>query len=416
MSERIIKNYRHNQSGNKGDWVSAKIYSDNRNGCACGGKFDASGEMDNVPFPKCSSCGKSPTLFRIRAKVITEDLRVKYLDIRHKKGGKRLTRVHECIDVFERVSEELKNGVFNYRDYDSEEGRKEFIFENYAAKYLEYHKKRAQRGELSPSGIANKKTSINNLLKYFQGRDIGTIRRSDVEEFKNSWTDKFRARDLALSELKALFNHGVKVLELPLRPPKFDLVPASRKRKEIIDLETASMVIQKIEDPLYQFMLKLLTVYPVRPGELRALQWQDVDYFGAMVTFRRHFSRDVLLDGRKSMSSGDKAEVSLPLTDEFKEWLLCQPRPLHREAFIFPGKTCAFVTGKCLSRAWRKATKKLKLPDYELYEMRHARLSEIAEQTKGDMVKMIRISGHSNPKTLMDRYVRDTSDLKELFQ
>lgn len=395
--------------------MSAKIYSDMRNGCACGGKFTAVGEMDGIEFPKCEKCGRTPTLYRIRAKILTEDLQVKYIDIRHKKGGKRLTKTHECMDVFERVNEEMEKGTFNYRDYDSEDGRAEFLFENVVAKYLSHHKKRLERNELSPSGYANKRTSCNALIESFKGRDICTIKADAIEEFKDSYVDRFRARDLALAELKSIMIRA-ESKGLISKVPKFELIKSSNKRKDIISLDIAIKVIAAVEDPQYQFMIKLLLSYPVRPGELRALQWRDVDYFGNTVTFQRHFSKDIVIEGRKSIKDGEKSEIQFPLSTELREFLITLPRPLKKDAYIFPGKEREFVTGKCLSNAWRKSTKKLKLPDYDMYELRHARLTEIMDQTNGNIAVGLRVSGHTNPKTFMSHYVRDKSDLKEFFQ
>lgn len=370
--------------------------------------------MDGIEYPVCSGCGKSPALFRIRAKILTEDLQVKYIDIRHQKGGKRLTKTYDCMAVLDRVNEEMEKGTFNYRDYDSEDGRAEFLFENVVAKYLAHHKKRLERNELSPSGYANKRTSCNALLESFTGRDICTIKADAIEEFKDSYVDKFRARDLALAELKSILIRAEEKGMIS-KVPKFGLIKSSNKRKEIISLDTAIKVIAAVEDPQYQFMMKLLLSYPVRPGELRALQWRDVDYFGNTVTFQRHFSKDIVIEGRKSIKDGEKSEIQFPLSTEFREFLATLPRPLKKDAYIFPGKEREFVTGKCLSNAWRKATKKLKLPDYDMYELRHARLTQISEQSNGNIPLLLKASGHTNVQTLMGHYVRDKSDLSEFF-
>ncbi len=417
MSSRIVKQYRLSNSGNRGRWLSAKIYSDMRNGCPCGGKFTAVGKMSGVEFPKCEKCDGEPTLFRIRAKILTEDNNVKYIDVRHDRGGNRLTLTYECLSVLRRVNEEMEKGTFNYRDYDSEDGRAGFIFGNYVQKYLKFHENRLKSGELSPSGFANKRTSINHLVKYFSDKDISLIKRADLENYKNSFTDRPRARDLSISELKAILNHAKDIDEMISKVPKFELVPSSKKRKEIIPIDTAWMIIDAVEDKQYQFMMELLITYPVRPGELRALQWRDVDYFGGTVTFQRHFSRDILIEGRKSVRDGEKSEVSFPLTNSFRQYLLGLPTPINKkDAFVFPGKECDFVTGKCLSNAWRKVTKKMKLPDHDMYELRHARLSQMSEQSNGNIPMLLKASGHTNVQTLTERYVRDTSDLKEFFQ
>lgn len=415
LSKRVIEQLRYTQTFNKGFWLGAKIYSDQRGNCKCGGSFTARELFKKLEYPVCNKCGEEPRLFRIRAKVVTLGMEEKYVDIRHL-GHERLVDIVDVFRALKQVEAELESGTFDLRKYDSKQSRESYLFSNYVEDYLEFHQNRLKVGELSPSGFANKKTAINKLLPLFKDKDISTFKRADIERFKNQNSDFPRARDLALAELKSILKHAADIDELPVRVPKFDLIPSSKKRKEIISLDDALKVIDEIEDPQYRFMLRLLTIYPVRPGELRALQWRDIDYFGNEVTFQRHFSRDVLIDGRKSIKDGDKAEVKFPLTEMFKAYLHTIARPLKKDAFIFTGKEQAHVSDKCLSRAWRKATRKLKMPDYDLYEMRHARLSQMAEQSNGDTIKLLQASGHTNLKTVSERYIRTSADLSEFFQ
>jgi integrase len=413
MSRKLIEQLRYTKTFNQGFWLSAKIYSDQRGNCPCGGKFSARQVFKNIEYPVCGKCGEYPKLFRIRAKVVDTAMQEKYVDIRHHNAE----RLKDIVDVFtclKQVKAELDNGTFDLRKYDSQESREYFLFENYSAAYIEYHENRLKRGEISPAGLSSKQKYVRVLLKHFTGKDIFTIHIGEVERFKNSFTDRFRTRDLALGELKSILHHAHKFDKLPT-VPKFDLIPASKKRKEVVSLEDALKIINAVEDERYKIMLKLLTVYPVRPCELRALQWRDIDYFGNTVKFERHFSEDVLLDGRKSLAAGE-LDLEFPLTEWFREFLLCLPRPLKKDQFILPGKVQEFVSENCLQRAWRKARNKLRMPPYQLYEMRHARLSQIAEQSNGNIQKVMKASGHTNPKTLMERYVRDTSDLREFFQ
>jgi integrase len=409
------QNLRFINTTNKGFWIMAKIYSDVKGNCSCGGSFSGKATLKGIEYPVCSSCKDTPTLFRIRAKVVDLNFQEKYIDIRHAQNGERLVDIFECFTTLRQIESELEAGKFDIRKYDSAQCKESYLFENYAQDYLKHHENRLARGEISPAGFKNKKKYVKVLAAFFSGKDIASIRNPQIEAFKDSFTDKFRTRDLALGELKAILNYAHK-MEVIGTVPKFDLVPASKKRKEIISLDVANKVIEKIEDEQYKFMIWLLSIYPVRPCELRALKWSDVDYFGNEVSFRSHFSSEKLLDGRKSVSSGDKSEVNFPLHQRLRDYLVSIPRPLKKDEFIFKGKEQAFVSEKCLSNAWRKATRFLKLPDHQLYELRHARLSQIAEQSKGDIVTMLKVSGHTNPKTLMERYVRSNQDLSEFFQ
>jgi integrase len=424
MSKKAINNLRLKVSLNKGDWLSEKIYSDSRGGCPCGGRHDARREFEGLDYPACDKCGKAPALLRIRAKIVDLNYQEKYIDIRHAQDGRRLKSIHDAFYVLRQVKHEIENNIFDVRKYDSTQSRESFLFKNFSAEYLAFHEKRLQRKEISPAGFFNKQRYVKELGRFFAEMDIGAIKNPAIEAFKNSYTDRFRTRDLALGELKSVLNHA-HLMGMIQSMPGFNIVGASKKRKEIMPIAVAREIIEYIGDPQYQIMARLLSIYPVRPSELRALQWGDVDFLKGKVSFRRHFSKEVLIDGRKSVDRGDKAHLEYPLIKVFSQYLDSIPRPLRQGEFIFKGHSRPYVSEHCLGRAWRRAIDALNherkrkripsLPYYHLYELRHARLTEIAEQSNGDIVKMLKVSGHTNPKTLLERYVRSTSDLTEFF-
>lgn len=424
MTKIKIQNLRFINTTNKGFWLMARIYSDTKGACPCGGTFTGKATLKKVEYPVCENCGETPSLFRIRAKIVDLNFEDKYIDIRHSQTGERLKDIFDCFSTLKQIESEIEAGIFDIRRYDSQQNKESYLFENFSDEYLSFHENRLKRGEITPSGYDNKKKYVKVLRSFFSGKDIASIRVPSIEQFKNSFTDRFRTRDLALGELKALLNFAHR-MEVIGGVPKFDLVPSSRKRSEIISMDNAKRIISEVSDHQYKVMIALLAIYPIRPSELRAIQWRDIGYFEKTVKFCRHFSKDILIDGRKSVSGGEKSELTYPLVKEFEEYLMSIPRPLNSKEFIFTGSRNDFVSEKCLSNAWKKAlakvNKELKekkmipLPAYQLYELRHARLSQIAEQSNGDIVKMLKVSGHTNPKTLMERYVRSSSDLTEFF-
>ena len=91
------------------------------------------------------------------------------------------------------------------------------------------------------------------------------------------------------------------------------------------------------------------------------------------------------------------------------------PKPINKEEFVFNHGIKGFVLEDRLSDAWRSAAKKAKVKDHNMYEIRHARLTELAQLSNGNITKMMKVSGHTNPKTLTERYIRDESNLDEFF-
>lgn len=91
-------------------------------------------------------------------------------------------------------------------------------------------------------------------------------------------------------------------------------------------------------------------------------------------------------------------------------------RSLDQETdWLFKGIHGTHVQDEALADAWRMA-RKIVGHSHQLYEIRHRCLTEFGKRVKGDIMKMQRFSGHTNANTLMDRYIRDDSDLSEYIQ
>lgn len=410
MTHVKIENLRFIQSYNIGDWLSAKVYSDIRgNACKCGGKFTSYLELEGLPYPTCNACGKTPSRYRIRAKIIDEQFVEKNVFIRHNKSGSRLTRAADCLALIHLIEEEKRLGTFDVRKYESEKSKDAYLFSTLLVTYKAHHQNRMTRGEITPKSMEGKISACNILESHFGKTDIIAIQRPQIDFFKNSFTDRLRARDLALGELKTIMNFAVDK-GLLRTVPRFDKIPKSKKREKIISAKDIKKVISAISDQCIQDMVRILSLYPVRPSELRALQWRDIKWEIGMVEFPRHFSGDILLDGRKSSLNS----VSFPISEELRFFLTGLPTPLNREEFVFQ-KDGDFIKKRHLEYHWKIAATKVKVK-HNLYELRHAKLSDIAEKSNGNIVTMMKASGHTNSKTLLERYVRSDSDLKEFFQ
>lgn len=411
MTHVKIQNLGNIKTHNNGDWLSEKIYSDVKgNACACGGKFTAYKEVEGIDFPTCAACGKTPPRLRIRAKLMDAHLETHYAFIRHNLLGERLTSVAKALGVIDRVREDKKAGTFDFRKYDSAKNREHLAFDKFSTDYLAHQSARVDAKLISPKSFEAKQSAVAHLRKYFGTFEINRINRGHVAKFKASFTQHFRARDLALGELKTMLNYAVEN-ELIKEAPPFAKIDRSSKREEVITAAEALRVIGMIESPTVRAIVIMLAAYPVRPSEMRALQWRDLDYARNEVTFGRHFSGDVLMDGRKSSTKG----VTLPITAALKDYLRSLPMPLNREEFIFTLPGQSFIKKRQLEYYWSAAAAKAKV-DSTLYELRHAKLTDIAEKSNGNILTMLKASGHTNSKILLERYVRPEVDMKEYFE
>lgn len=423
LSFLTFKNVTLNQN-NIGYWMGAKIYSDVKgNACSCGGSFNGKESFKyrvgqatkELSYPVCNKCGLPPSAFRIRAKVSDQSQNAGYVFIRHDKGGNRLTDPLDACQLIKQIDQESAKGEFDFKEYDSKKAIELLKFSNVMTTYLNDEENRMKRGELTPKGFLSKKSCAKVLLAFFENSLINQIDELKIIEFKNSFTDKLRTRDLCLGELKVILKQAKKK-KLITTMPDFEPIPKARKKESVISLDDARRVISKVTNANLRFMMELLTVYPVRPSELRALQWRDIDFKKGKVNFVRHFSGSKVLLGRKSVAEGKKSRLQFPLSKKFSIYLDSIPSPLNKEEFVFNQGQNGYVNEDRLSDEWRVACKKARIKGHNLYEIRHARLTELAQLSNGNINQIMAVSGHTNANTVVGTYIHDDANMDEFFQ
>lgn len=398
----------------KGSIVAARIYADVKgNQCSCGGLFTKRvphPEEELLIVPKCAACEKYPPLFLIDVDAKDINGRPARPKIRNDQNGSRLDKVSKVLFTIERIQEEIKNGVFDVRKYDSEITKEAFIFKNYVKRYLEHHERRLLRDEITPKGLFDKKGLIaRELLPFFGNIELSAITNVKIAEFKDLYVSKFRTRDLALGELKALLNQAEKDGML-VRAPKFDKIPRARMREEIIPRELAEKTIEAIDVELYRDMYRLMLIYPIRPGELRALMWKHIDFQKGEITVCQHFSKDVLIQGRKSVKAGKKeSSITWEIKPESRE-IFMRHRSLN--PYVFTGVRGGYVTESCLWHAWNRA-REIVGHKYAPYECRHVVASDLCDRHNGNLFKLQKAGGWTNVTTV-ERYAKERSSAKEL--
>lgn len=408
----------------KGSILSARIYADTTgNKCGCGGAFTKRIEhSDHVGLmvPKCGQCNQYPPLFHIDADAKDPNgapIRVK---IRNDQNNLRLENISQVIYTLQNIQREIMEGEFDVSRYVSKDARETFRFKNYVLVYLKKQEKRLLRGEITPKALRDKKSLINNhLIPEFGALDLIKITRQVVALYLEELPERKRVHDLAVGELKTIMNQAERDGKIKVAP-KFDKVPKAKRRTEIISAENMLKTIDAVEIQLYKDMLTLMSMYPFRPSEIRALRWKDLDFVKNKINVVGHFSDEVWISGRKSISEGAMAHAEYDIVDRsrriFNEYRARAVRQIDPETdWVFKGVNGTHVQDEALSDAWRTA-RKIAGHTHQLYEIRHRCLTDFAKRVKGDIVKMQKFSHHRSANTLMERYIRDDSDLSEFIQ
>jgi integrase len=409
----------------KGLILSVRIYADTTgNKCSCGGLFTKRIEHSDHPglmVPKCAECNQYPPLFHVDADAKDPNganIRVK---IRNDQNNNRLTNISQVIFTLQTIQKEISEGEFDVTRYVSKDARESFRFKNFIEEYLKVQNKRLQHQKITPKALRDKKSLIkNHLLPEFGSLDLSQINRPRISQYVDGLSERKRVHDLALGELRTILRHAARCGKIKFAPD-FDPIPKAEKRSEIITMDLILKTIEAIPFKLYRDMFTLMTIYPFRPSEIRALRWMDFSPVGkTMFTVRGHFSDEVWIDGRKSISEGDKSVMkydrSQRAMEVMTEYRANAVRSLKPETdWIFKGMNGTHVQDEALSDAWR-AARKIVGHTHQLYEIRHRCLTDFGKRVNGDIMKMQKFSGHTNANTLMERYIRDDSDLSEFLQ
>jgi integrase len=162
-------------------------------------------------------------------------------------------------------------------------------------------------------------------------------------------------------------------------------------------------------------MILLMSEYAIRPCEVRAIQFRDISLAANSVIIQRHFSSNKLIEGRKSNKKGRQSAIPFPLIEELKEWVINQAQPLDSSEFIFKSPNGNHVFENTLPKAWARTLQKLGLPHVQMYEIRHARGTEVLEMSNGNMSEVQRFLGHSNSSTTEKRYARPLVKNEKFF-
>lgn len=416
---------------NIGVMLSASIYNDMKGGCLECGKSDWKRkpirELPEYDEPVCSHCGSRPSLYVIFATVINENNEKEKLRIRHTQEGDRIRDIHDAVFTLKTINREIRTHSFDVGKYRSKESRETYIFKNLLGSrsftddngmekgfvgYIQAQERRLKTGKLSPAGLKEKLSLIKNHLYRFSDLEIDTISKIRIKRFYDSYTDTLRQRDKAVQELKTILRWAYDEGKL-LKVPEFPAIEEADhvSADNFIDLDKQALVISKIANPLYRSAIKTMAIYGLRPCDVRALKWENIDREHGLIRISSHASLGEDIKGRKSQRN---VEHTLPIIDEFSEILDSLVQPIDPKEYVFKGSRGGMIGGNVLTRAWNEACKLTKVKNVKMYwGTKHSTLSALGKDSSDAL--LMKLTGHTNPKIIRRYAQSNTSDVRELL-
>ena len=368
-----------------------KIYPESHlKKCSCSGTFQFY-EDDKFKYliPRCKSCLQPPKLLRVRVSVPGHGR----IDFRRNFEGNRFVTISQAdsflVDLQGRVEDGTILGYLRKQNT-----AKDMFFTTYHLyKYLDAKNlyRGIQKG-CSPSYLDDCKNLIKNyLIPAFGGMDIRDIKYLHLNDFliyyqlPKGKSTSMRQKVKALAILRPILKEAAKCID-GFTVPEFPKLTKSRMIgiDEIPSREMQLKILSAVVN--HRGPIEVCCLYPIRPCEVRAIKWKDIDLEKKIVTFKRHFSgsKSELVDGRKSaFDSNDRYHsLSLKVLPRLVQILNSQTRldEVNGEEFVFKTKKGTPLYESAMRKSWNLACKKLGVK-YPMYVgLKHSTMTYYANE------------------------------------
>lgn len=281
---------------------------------------------------------------------------------------------------------EIDHGLFDAKNYIKRE-LKALIFANYAETWLARRQREVENGMLSRSYFTALGYHIkNHLIPFIGGKSIRDINEGTIEDLFTELSGSLSPKSLAniSGVLHKIFKDALRRRDIG-RIPEFPKIDIPEPQTKWLTPEEQERVLQEITCPVRRAFFLFLMRQGCRPGEGRALMWQDIDWK------RRIVAIHAAMDGEHYRPSTKEKDFRiLPLSAEVMEALRLLPRSISGFVFTYNGKP---LRKGLVNSTWRAAAKKAGIDVCCYQGTRHSVASQLVND--GTSLELIsKLLGH----------------------
>ena len=272
--------------------------------------------------------------------------------------------------------------------------KKPVKFDEYAQKYiiLKDDKKTAIE-------IAQK---VELIMRYFNGRDITTIKRGEIREFATHLLETRTPKTVRnyIGVLKGIFDMAIDYEAISVNPAKDIKLPQHKKAE--IEPFTPAEVERLIlnADGWFKNFLAISFYTGMRTGEVLGLMQGDIDFAAQTIRVSRSVSRGQVTTPKTS--SGIR---TIPMFDIVKPYIKDQMS--QRTMFLFTGQDGEHLYGAdSLRKYWRDVCKRSRVNYRKIYSTRHTFITAMLKSGTVSIMELAQIVGHANSEPIMKNYAR----------
>ena len=150
-----------------------------------------------------------------------------------------------------------------------------------------------------------------------------------------------------------------------------------------------------------RLLLEMAVHTGMRSGELRGLQWGDVDWASQFLQVRRAW-REGVFHEPKTQASRRRIDLSDQLIAKLREWKLICPRGQHD--LVFPNLAGNPIShANLLQRMFYPTLRRAGLRKIRFHDLRHT-FASLLISSGADVVRVSRMLGHASPAVTLQVY------------
>jgi len=268
----------------------------------------------------------------------------------------------------------------------------------------------------------------NHIAAYFGKRELSSIKPLEIEKWQNQLLQKYKHLTVQKfrSILFSIYDKALQndlVLKNPLEKVTAPKLQNNMKTKEINPFtENELNRIIKNSNGYMKNFIQFMVTTGMRPGEIVALKWSDIDFDRKKIYVERTRIRSKktkeIKDGKPKTDSSNRGIDMLALT---MEALLRQKESTGKHEYIFLNQSKEpFYTHDVIGVRFKKILKKSGVKARPLYNLRHTFASQLI--SKGaDITWVSKMLGHKDVSITLKVYTKfiqenDDTRLKKIVQ
>ncbi len=283
---------------------------------------------------------------------------------------------------------------------------KNWTLENFAIEFFELKKNKIREHTLN----RNIMHFNNHIAPYFGKKELNSLTPLEIERWQNEMEENYKSS--TVQKLRTIFSEILKKAkdnDFVDRNP-FEKVPGIQKKNtaEVNPFTEKELngIIQNTNGYMKNF-IKFMVATGMRPGEIIALKWSDIDFERKKINVERTRIRSVIRgeiqNGEVKTASSERVVDLLILAEEA---LLRQKELTFKYEYIFINQSKRpFYSHDIIGLNFRKILKKSEIKERPIYNLRHTFASQLI--SKGaDITWVSKMLGHKDITITLKVYTK----------